>query len=118
EIEPFEAQGRQAEEESDDEAGGTRRRERQRVGQVEPVHEDRRRIGADRVERAVPQRELPVEPGQKVEAENRDRVDHHQRELEEGEVLEKERQRERDREGDEEERGPPHTRTTARRPKS
>ena len=39
-------------------------------------HQDRRGIGADRIERAVPQRNLPVEAGQQRQAQNGDGIDH------------------------------------------
>ncbi len=93
EVVAFEPQRRQPEQEADDEAHGAGDRHRRPVRHAEPVHQDRRDVGADRVERAVAERDLAVVAGQDVEAEQRDRVDQHQRELERAVVADQERQR-------------------------
>ena len=87
------------------------------------VHQNRRHIGADRVERAVAERDLAVVAGQHVEAEQRDRVRQDQGQLEDAVVAEEEwhsaRQRERDGEGDQLatlDAGHRYTRTTLTRP--
>ena len=95
EIEPLETERGQPEQESDDQAQHARHREGPAVGDAPAVHHDRGDVGADRVERAVAQRELAVVAGQHVQAEDRDRVDVDLGELEEPEVAEHERQRAR-----------------------
>ena len=54
-------------------------------------HQDRRRIGADRVECALAERELATSAGQDVERENRKPVDQEHRHLEDDEVLDEQR---------------------------
>src|SRR6201999_1997734 len=46
---------------------------------------------ADGVERAVPERELPVEASEEIETEDRDGIDERERDLEDVEVLRHER---------------------------
>jgi hypothetical protein len=91
----FEAQRRQAEQEADDEAEHAGDRHRGPVRVTVAVHQDCRRVRADRVERTVAERDLAVVAGQDVEAEQRDRVDQHERELEGAIAAQHERQRER-----------------------
>ena len=55
------------------------------------LHQDRGRVGADGVEGAVAERELAVEAGEEVQAADGDRVDQHQRQLENEEALGDER---------------------------
>ena len=93
EVEAFEAQRRQAEQEAGDEADRAGDRNRRPVGHAGLVHQDRRGVGADGVERAVAERDLAVVAGQHVEAEQRDRVRQDQRHLEHAVVGERERQR-------------------------
>ena len=68
------------------------------------LHQDRGRVGADGVEGAVAERELAVEAGQQVEAEDGDRVDQHQRQLEDEEVLRRERNGNRQQDPDQQDR--------------
>ena len=82
EVQAFEPQRRQAEQEAGDEADHAGDRDRRPVRHAGLVHQDRRRVGADRVEGAMAERDLAVVAGQHVEAEQRDRIDQHQRELE------------------------------------
>ena len=82
EINPLQPQRRQPEQEPDDKAHRARGRQCRVIRHVPAVHQDRRGVGADAVKRAVPERELAVEPGQQVEAEDRQAVDHHQGQLE------------------------------------
>lgn len=84
---PLQPQGRQAEQEADDETGRARGRKGGVIRKIGLVHQDRRGIGADPVKRAVPERELAIEAGQQVEPEDRERVDHHQRQLEHDKAL-------------------------------
>ena len=85
------------------EADDARDRQRQRVVHADVFHQDRRRIGADRVERALAERELPAAAGQDVEREHRDPVDQDHRHLEDDEVLHE--QRRDDQRGQDHQRG-------------
>src|SRR5216684_2496264 len=78
-IMSFEPQGRPAEQKPGDEANQAGER-------------DRRRVGADRVERAVPERDLAVEARQHVEAEQDDGIDQDLRRLEQVVAAEREGQ--------------------------
>ena len=60
------------------------------------MHQDRGDIGAEAVKCAVPHRELAVEAGQQIEAEDRQPVDHHLGQLEDDKALEHEGQHHRD----------------------
>ena len=91
-VEALQPQRGNAEEEPDHQAHDAGDRDRQAVADVPLVDHDRRRVRAERVEGAVPERDLPVVAGQDVEAEQRDRVDRDLRELEQPEVREHERQ--------------------------
>jgi hypothetical protein len=71
-------------------------RQRQRVVHPDMFHQDRRRIGADRVERALAKRELPASAGQDVQRQHGKAVDQEHRHLEDDEVLDEQR-RERQR---------------------
>ncbi len=87
EVDAGEPQRRLAEQKSEAEADHARDRQGQRVVDVELLHQDRRGIGADRVERALAQRKLPAAAGQDIERQNGEAVDQQHRELEDDEVL-------------------------------
>src|SRR6185369_321198 len=97
-VEAFEAQRRQPEQEAGDEADRAGDRDRRPVRPTRLVHQDRRRVRTDRVERAVAERDLAVVAGQHVEPEQRDRVREHERDLEDAVVGDEERQRAREHE--------------------
>src|SRR6185295_3706709 len=82
EIQSFEPQRRQPKKETDQQAHRAGHRNGRPVRNAVLVHEDRRAVGADRVERTVPERDLAVEPGEDVQPEKGDGVNQHQRELE------------------------------------
>src|SRR5207245_2107737 len=123
EVESLEAERRNSEEKAGGEAEEPRDWDRPAVRHAPPVDHDRGRVGAERVEGAVAERDLAVEARQDVEAEQRDRVDEDLGELEQAEVAQQERQRAGDRDRRENDRPPPplpaaHTRCIATRPNS
>ena len=93
EIEPLQPQRRQAEQEAGAQADQAGRGDRRPIGQVPAIHHDRGGIGADREERAMAERNLPVVAGEDVETEQRDGITDRQRELESPIVADEERQR-------------------------
>ncbi len=121
EIHSFEAQGGQAEQESGDEADRAAHRHRRPIGDAGLVEQDRRRIGADREERAVAQRHLAVEAGEDVEPQQHDRIDDDHGELEHVIAAQNERQDDEERAHRREPQGRliarAHTRVTRVRPK-
>src|SRR6185312_2959410 len=87
-------------------------------------HEDRGGVGAAGIEGAMAQRDLAVEAGQNVQAQNRDGIDHHHVELVHPVVLDQEGQYQQ---GEEQRDGTQpdpfavyrfHTRVTTREPNS
>ena len=120
EVKALQAQRRQPKEESGHQAHRARRGKGRPVGRAEPVHQDGGGIRADRVEGAVPERDLAVVAGEDVEPEKRDRVDQHERELERAVVADHERQhaRDRDEHHNADGRASRHTRLTFTLPKS
>src|SRR6185437_156140 len=123
-IEAAEPERGKAEQKAGDEADDAGDRNRRPIRDAELRHKDRGSVPADREERAVAERDLPVEPGQNVEAKKRDGEDQHLGALVEAIA----RGEERNGEGDDHDRGrddrsdapvPPrhrHTRATRRRP--
>src|SRR5215470_15966106 len=93
EVETFEAEGGPAEEKADHEAEDARDGNGPPVTDVPPVDHDGRGVGADGVERAVPERELAVVTGEDVEAEQRDGIDADLRALEDPEAAQHEGER-------------------------
>jgi len=91
-IQALKAQGRQAEEKSNDETGCPGCRYRPVVGDVGLIHQDRGRICADSIKSAVTERELSVEAGEQVQSENCHGVDQGERELKNQEAFDCERQ--------------------------
>ncbi len=91
-VESLQTQGGPAEEEADDQAHEAGRRDRPSVAHAPPVDHDRAGVGADRVEGAVTERELPVVAGEQVESEESDRVDQDLAELEQPEPAHEEGQ--------------------------
>ena len=87
-IQPAQPQRRQADQEAEPRADDRRDRQRRPVGHLVLVHQDRGGVGADRIERAVAERDLAVEASQDGQPEDRDRVDHHHGELEQMVVAE------------------------------
>ena len=75
-IQVLQPQRRQPEQEANDKADDTRRRQGPDVPDTVIVHQDRRGIGTDPIKGAVPERELTVKAGQQVEAQDRQAVDH------------------------------------------
>ena len=80
-IEPAEAQRWKTEKKARYETDDARDRNGQPIGQAELDDKDRRAIAADGEEGAVAERKLAVVTGQEIEAEQRDGVDEHLREL-------------------------------------
>jgi hypothetical protein len=78
--------------EADSEAEDEGRRQRGPVRQAGLVHQDGCGVGAEGVEGAVPERELAVEAGQDVQAQDGDGIHQHQVELEHAVVLDQEGQ--------------------------
>ena len=107
EVEAVETKRRQSEQETADEADRAGRHDGPVVGDLVAVDHDRGGVGAERVESAVPEGELPVEAGEKVQAQHRDRVDHCLGELEHGEARDREGQRQRDGDAEHERGGAP-----------
>ena len=83
EVEALEPDGGEPEEEAQRETDAPRAGERQPVRDVALVDEDGRRVRADAVEGAVPQRDLPSVSRQQIEPEERNGVDDDEGELEE-----------------------------------
>ena len=90
-IDAAQAQRRLAEQESEGKADDAGDRQGQGVIDVGVFHQDRRGIGADRVERALAQRELAAAAGQDVQRQHRKRIDQQHRQLEDDEVLHEQR---------------------------
>ena len=90
-IDAAQPQRRLTEQEPEAKADDAGDRQRQRVVHADMFHQDRRRIGADRVERALAERELAAAAGQDVQRQNRQRVDQQHRHLEDDEVLHEQR---------------------------
>ena len=81
EIKAAEPERGKTEQKAGDEAHDAGQRDSRPVRQAEFRHQDRRPIAADGEERAVAERDLAVEPGQEIEAEQRDSEDEHLRAL-------------------------------------
>jgi hypothetical protein len=80
-------ESRNAEQEAGQETDRAGDRQGQHVVDAAVLHQDRRGVRAERVERALAERELAAAAGQDVEREHRDSVDQHHRHLEDDEVL-------------------------------
>src|ERR1700733_4898119 len=80
-IKAAEPERGKAEQKAGDKAHDAGKRDRRPVGKAELHHQDRRAIAADGEKRAVAERDLAVEAGQEIEAEQRDREDEHLRAL-------------------------------------
>src|SRR6185369_9255254 len=115
----LQAQRRQAEQEPGHQAYRAGDRNRRPVRKARLVHEDRGDVRPYGIERAVAERNLSVEPGEDVQAEQGDRVDQDQRELEGAVFADEERQRAGRQQGnrDHEEVAIAHTRVTWTLPK-
>src|ERR1700722_15177588 len=81
EVQTFEPQRRQPEQETGTQTDRTGDRHGRPIRNASLVEQDRRRVGADRVERSVAQRNLAVEAGQDVESQHSYGVDQHLTEL-------------------------------------
>ena len=90
-VSPRQPQRRQTEHETEGKANNASDWQRQRVVHVGVFHQDRRRVGADRVERALAERELAASAGQDVQRQHRKPVDQQHRQLEDDEVLDEQR---------------------------
>src|SRR4051794_8022351 len=90
-INAAQPQRRQAEQKSESKADQSGDGQRQRIVHVGMFDQDRRGIGAERVERALAQRKLSAAAGQDIERQHRDGVDQHGGELKDEEVLDEER---------------------------
>ena len=91
-VQAFQAQRRQPEQEPSDQADRAGHRKRGPIRHAELVDQHRGDVRADRVERAMPERDLAVVTGEDVQAEQRDRIHQNQRELEDAVVADDERQ--------------------------
>ena len=103
-IDAGEPQRRLAEQEAERKADDAGDRQRQGVVHADMFHQDRRGVGADRVERALSQRKLAAAAGQDVQRQNREGVDQQHRQLEDDEVLHEQRRHDQHRQHDQ--RGP------------
>ena len=101
-VRSIEPQRRQAEQKSGDEADRGGEGNGRPIGHPGMAEQNRRGIGAERIERAVAERDLPVVAGENVGAEHRNRVIEHHGELEDPITRDEKRQRhgKRQRRGD------------------
>ena len=90
-IDAGETQRRLAEQKPETETDDAGDRQRQRVIHAAMFHQDRRGVGADRVESALAQRKLPAAAGQDVQRQHGEAVDQQHRELEDDEILHEQR---------------------------
>ena len=102
-IDAGQPQRRLAEQEAEGEADDAGDRQCQSVIDADMFHQDRRGVGADRIERALAQRKLAAAAGQDVQRQHREAVDQQHRQLEDDEVLHE--QRHQDQEAQHDQRG-------------
>ena len=96
EVDAGQPQRGKTEQEADDEADDAGGRQRQDVVDAAVFDQDRGSVGADSIERALPERELAAAAGEDVERQHGDAVDQQHRHLEDDEVSDEQRQGKQD----------------------